>query len=122
LPLFTQLPRTPEFSAARTSWWMPSRRLGFRWRAFAEVPRIYATWPIGVLCYPLDTEGAIATQDGGLPSFFPAPLEEGRRGMGLILVQRVVERHNGKIWAESVEGEGSTFFVWLPSVRVGGLG
>jgi PAS domain S-box-containing protein len=38
-------------------------------------------------------------------------------GMGLTLVQRVVERHGGKIWAESIEGEGSTFFVRLPSER-----
>ena len=38
-------------------------------------------------------------------------------GMGLTFVQRVVERHGGKIWAESIEGEGSTFFVRLPSER-----
>ena len=36
-------------------------------------------------------------------------------GMGLALVQRIVERHEGEVWVESSEGEGSTFFVRLPT-------
>ncbi|MGN6494394.1 MAG: sensor histidine kinase [Agriterribacter sp.] len=35
-------------------------------------------------------------------------------GFGLKISKRIVEQHNGTIWAESVEGTGSTFFVKLP--------
>ncbi len=35
-------------------------------------------------------------------------------GVGLAIVKRIVEVHNGKLWAESVLGEGSTFWIALP--------
>lgn len=34
-------------------------------------------------------------------------------GVGLSLVKRIVNKHRGKIWVESEEGEGTTFFVEL---------
>ncbi len=38
----------------------------------------------------------------------------GGTGLGLYLCRELIERHAGRIWFESVEGQGSTFFVMLP--------
>jgi signal transduction histidine kinase len=50
--------------------------------------------------------------------FYRAPEAESSKtqglGLGLAIVKDLVERHDGRIWCESEEGKGSSFFVELP--------
>lgn len=43
------------------------------------------------------------------------PAKNNGEGVGLAIVRQIVNRHNGKVWAESEIGRGSNFFVKLPN-------
>jgi PAS domain S-box-containing protein len=42
------------------------------------------------------------------------PDDKTGEGLGLSIVRRILDRHNGRVWVESVKGQGSRFYVSLP--------
>jgi PAS domain S-box-containing protein len=63
---------------------------------------------------------APADQPRLFEKFFRGSQREARAergsGLGLAIVRSIAERHGGKVWVESVLGQGSTFFLLVPDV------
>jgi signal transduction histidine kinase len=73
-----------------------------------------------VQCYVKDTGNGIPAED--IPHLFQkfyrvdnsATRTIGGTGLGLFICRKIIELYNGRIWAESKLGEGSTFYINLP--------
>ena len=39
-------------------------------------------------------------------------------GIGLAIVERAIKRSRGKVWSESILGEGATFYFELPQIAL----
>jgi K+-sensing histidine kinase KdpD len=62
-------------------------------------------------------EGVDAAEQ--LPGELETPVIYSTAGVGLAIVKRIVERHGGRIWAESQPDAGATFLFTLPAKAPG---
>lgn len=85
---------------------------------------------INICVEKTDTYWRFAVQDNGIgidPTFHNKIFTIFKRlhtrtqyigtGIGLAVCKKIIERHNGKMWVESVKDEGSTFYFTLPTPK-----
>jgi signal transduction histidine kinase len=89
---------------------MPEREVQLRVQRGAEhVDIVVIDKGLGI---PESEIGKIFTAFGSRGS--RGTVGEASTGLGLAITKRIVDGHDGSIWVESIEGEGSTFTVRLP--------
>ncbi|MFY9514246.1 MAG: ATP-binding protein [Rubrivivax sp.] len=98
--------------------------LGNAWKFSARRPDARISFDASVnaageTVYRVADNGAGFDMAQAAPMFEPfrrlhSEAEFSGTGIGLAIVQRVVQRHGGRIWAEGRRGEGASFFFVLP--------
>jgi light-regulated signal transduction histidine kinase (bacteriophytochrome) len=94
---------------------------GLKYRRPGDVPEIH------VSAQKMDSEWVFGIRDNGIgidPKYFDRIFGIFQRlhtreqyagtGIGLAICKKTVERHGGRIWVESEEGKGATFYFTLP--------
>ena len=78
------------------------------------------TLPSSLVFEIQDSGIGIATEDMArlFEKFYRGKAREARSrvgtGLGLAIVRSIAERHGGRVWVESEEGKGSTFYLQIP--------
>lgn len=81
---------------------------------------------LSVECSPTECTFSVRDQGPGIPAeqlpllfdrFWTSPRATGASGtgLGLAIARGIVEAHRGRIWVESTQGEGTSFFFTLPA-------
>ncbi|MCU0524837.1 MAG: ATP-binding protein [Elainella sp. Prado103] len=115
-----------QFSQAGGRIWLEIKQCHDR-QELASIPHLFTSEQIRIPCVLVK----VKDEGQGIPSdqlesifgqFQQVDASDARRqggaGLGLAICRRIVQQHQGQLWAESVLGEGSTFYLTLPLQRV----
>jgi light-regulated signal transduction histidine kinase (bacteriophytochrome) len=110
--------RTVVENLVENAWKFTAKREGATIEFGTTVPSTTATGDAGVCCYVRDNGAGFDPAFSG-KLFQPfqrlhAVTDFPGTGIGLASVQRIVERHGGRAWAEGAVDRGATFYFTLP--------